>query len=121
MREEESIQMATVAWLRMQYPKVLTIISPIVKYGGNARQRLIQGAKQKRMGYVKGTLDKLIPKARGGYHGLFIEYKKPGEKLTKEQIEIKDILTEDGYKVAVCFSTDEAIKVITAYLEADKC
>jgi hypothetical protein len=48
--------------------------------------------------------------------GLYIEMKFGGNKLTKEQSEIKILLEKYGYKVAVCYSAAEAVKAVFDYL-----
>lgn len=120
MREEEQIQISTVLWLRYAYPNAITIISPIVKYGGTPKQRLIQGAKQKRMGYVAGTPDLFIPEARGTWHGLFIEFKTAKGGVQDNQYDLIARLGHKNYKCEICRSSDEAVKFITEYMEG-KC
>ena len=50
------------------------------------------------------------------YHGLFIEMKVGKNKPTPEQLWWIERLTRQGYRVAVCYSADEAIAVIKDYL-----
>ena len=52
-------------------------------------------------------------------HALFIEMKAPGGRLSAEQKQIIALLEERDYKVAVCYSAEEAKKVIAEYLEID--
>ena len=49
-------------------------------------------------------------------HGLRIEFKFGRNKLTKEQREMKSLLEEAGYRVAVCYSAKEAVKTVFEYL-----
>jgi len=53
-----------------------------------------------------------------GYGGLFIEMKSKDTKgrLSDDQKEWIEYLTGQGYKVEVCWSADEAIKVLEDYL-----
>lgn len=115
-KPEQNEQIHYVNWLRSQHPKIKTIISPIVKYGGTPKQRAIQGHLQKLMGYETGTLDIFLPIARGCYHGLFIEFKFGKNTLTDEQKEMIVFLTEEGYLTATCYTCDKAVKVTEAYL-----
>lgn len=41
---------------------------------------------------------------------LFIEFKRPGQKLSKEQEDRKDWLTKQHFDYFVCYSAEEAIK-----------
>lgn len=93
-----------------------TNISPIVKYGGNQAQRLRQGALIKKMGYEKGTLDIFIPKARGLYHGLFIELKTADGSVQPEQTAMAESHREEGYCAAICRGYAEAVNVIDKYM-----
>lgn len=101
----------------MQYPNIITIISPIVKFGGSPRQRLIQGRTQKLMGYMRGTPDIFFPHPRNGYHGLFIELKNEGGKTSPEQREMLKNLNEKGYLAAVCFGIEAAMIVFKEYFQ----
>jgi hypothetical protein len=116
-QEERHIQIQYVQWLRIQYPNVITIISPIVKFGGTMKQRLIQGYTQKMMGYMKGTLDIFLPHPKKEYHGLFIELKSLRGRISKEQILMVDALSQKGYAVYVCSNLDDAINFTKGYLD----
>jgi hypothetical protein len=111
MRTEELYQIAVVQYLRIRYPSVKFTISPITKLS------IQQGAKQKRMGYTKGSPDLLIFAARRGFHGLLIELKSPGGRVSPEQKDWQEYLTREGYKAAVCFGSEEAISLIDGYLK----
>lgn len=50
--------------------------------------------------------------------GLFIEMKAQKGRLSASQKEIIPLLRERGYRVAVCYSADEAIAELCAYIEA---
>lgn len=50
------------------------------------------------------------------YHGLFLEMKTTKGVVSPEQTQIHTFLRARGYAVAVCRSTEEAIKAITDYL-----
>ena len=52
----------------------------------------------------------------GIFHGLFIEMKRKGGKLSPEQREVHEYLQSAGYQVRTCYSTHEAITAITEYL-----
>lgn len=103
-------------WLNSNYPKIKTIISPIVKFG-SVKQRIFHGAIMKAMGYTPGTLDIFIPEPRGGYYGLFIEMKDFKGKKSPKQNEMIDYLTGNGYMTATCRGCFEAIDITKKYLE----
>ena len=76
----------------------------------------------KRQGVKAGVPDLMLPVARHGYHGLYIELKKADKtnKATALQKQWLYDLNEQGYKAVVCYGFDEAIKVLAAYLEQEK-
>ena len=75
-----------------------------------------EGAKLKRMGTRKGFLDLLLPIARGGHIGLFIEMKAKGGRPSTEQKHEIPRMQDEGYQVHICYSANEAIKVLEAYM-----
>ena len=88
---------------------------PIVHIPNEGKRSLSYAARMKRMGLRSGFPDLLVPLARGGYHGLFIEMKYGKNKTTKEQKEWLDRLSAEGYACAVCYNAAEAIKTIESY------
>ncbi|MFZ5990134.1 MAG: VRR-NUC domain-containing protein [Bacillota bacterium] len=68
-------------------------------------------------GMKPGVPDIFLPKPIGDWHGLFIEMKRPGNKVTKEQDEFIDYLISQKYRCRVCFSFEEAQFVILNYLK----
>lgn len=114
-QEERNIQIVFVNWIRCHYPEVITIISPIVKFGGSPQQRLIQGRTQKLMGYMKGTLDIFFPHPRNGFHGLFIELKQEGGSESPEQRQMKDKLIDLNYVACFAYGVDEAKRIFEEY------
>lgn len=113
--EEQSIQMSLVLWMRTQFPGVITIISPIVKYSGSPKQRMLQGMRQKKMGYTAGTPDLFIAEACGQYHGLFIELKTKKGSVSDNQYAMQEELQNRGYKAEICYGLDDAMRVIGNY------
>ena len=71
----------------------------------------------KREGIVKGVADLFLCIARGGYHGLFIEMKKPGNYQSVEQKEWQRNVEKHGYKYVVCKSLEEFKEIVSSYLK----
>ena len=88
---------------------------PIVHIPNEGKRSLSYAARMKRMGLRSGFPDLLVPLARGGYHGLFIEMKYGKNKTTKEQKEWLERLSAEGYACTVCYNAAEAIKTIESY------
>lgn len=83
-------------------------------------------AKAKREGLKAGVPDLMLPVARGGFNGLFIEMKKPKDrkssagKPSKEQLIRLQELSNDGYFALICIGADVAIDTIIKYLSLDE-
>ena len=86
---------------------------------GGARSKSEAG-RMKRQGVKAGVPDLMLPVARGGYHGLFVELKAEKGSLTAEQKEWIRQLQEQGYAATVCKGLDEAIWTITNYMQGKK-
>lgn len=89
--------------------------------GDNARSRAIRGAQLKAEGVKSGVADIFISLARHGYHGLYIEMKKPtnekGRKgsLSDDQEKFRDAANMEGYGYVACYTWQEAIDNIERY------
>ncbi|MCC6454161.1 MAG: VRR-NUC domain-containing protein [Caldilineaceae bacterium] len=80
----------------------------------------IVAAKLKAEGVRKGVLDLMIPVARHGYHGLFIELKAEDNKPTQEQLDWIRSLRAQGYRCEVIWDDfHEVIQRIEWYLGDD--
>lgn len=74
--------------------------------------------KAKRMGIIKkGLPDIVLPVARKGYHGLYIELKTDKGKPSADQVIFIKRLIEEGYFAITCKGFDEAIKMIIDYMD----
>lgn len=113
---EDAEQEVIFEWARMmegRYP-ALAMLAHIPNEG---KRTASYGAKMRRMGLKRGFPDVILPVARGGYHGLFVELKSANGKPSEEQNLWKDRLNEEGYKAVIAYGAGEAIEVITNYLE----
>ena len=84
----------------------------------NGGSRNAREAHNLRMQGVKaGIPDIFLPVARGGWHGLYIEMKRrKGGRLSDEQAAMLAALREQGYCAWVCKGANDAIELITEYL-----
>lgn len=84
----------------------------------NGGKRDIRVAKKlKREGVKAGVPDIVLPVARGGYHGLYIELKVGKNKPTTLQKEWLEKLEQEGYYATWCVGSKHAIEVIENYLQ----
>ena len=71
----------------------------------------------KRQGVKAGVPDIMLPAARAGYHGLYIELKRQrGGRKSDHQSEWLDALSAQGYKAALCYGWEQAAGTIIEYL-----
>lgn len=100
------------AWNAAEKPELNLIFH--IPNGGSRDKR--EAANLKAQGVKAGVPDLFLPVARNGCHGLFIEMKFGKNKPTDKQKEWLHELAAQGYRCDVCYSADEAIFVIEAYL-----
>jgi hypothetical protein len=120
---EHAEQVTTVGWFRSQYPQHKIFAIPNGAYlAGSKLQRAKQMQRLKAEGLETGAPDLLLPVARGGYHGLFVEMKRiNGSRTSPDQIECRDYLIAQGYQSVICKGHAEAIATIKNYMEKPQC
>lgn len=81
----------------------------------------VTAARLKAEGVKSGVSDTMLPVARKGHHGLFIEMKKPGELKgeSDKQKEFGAFLAEQGYYYTVCDHWEKARDTIEWYMGAE--
>ena len=117
MRHQESDhQIALFVWAKLmqaQHPE-LSLLHAI---GNGGKRNLIEAVRMKREGVKAGVSDVFLPVARGKFHGLYIELKVKGGKLSDDQKWWLSETTKQGYHSVVCVGWVEASEVIKRYLE----
>ena len=117
---EAGAQEAIFSWCdinRNKYPE-LRLLHNIPNGGQRNKSTAIA---LKRQGVKAGVPDLMLPVARAGYHGLYIELKKEDKtnKTTALQKQWLTDLAEQGYFTAVCYGYDEAVQTLKDYLESE--
>lgn len=105
-------------WARLvavRYPE-LQLLHHIPNGG---KRRAAEAARFKAAGVKPGVPDLCLPAPRGGYHGLYIELKARGGRLSESQIEWLDALSRQRYYAVCCVGAEEAINTIDAYLQGE--
>ena len=91
---------------------------PIFHIPNGSYKSMTARIKSKQEGLKSGVPDLMIPIAKKGFHGLFIELKRiKNSKVSDSQKEWIDILNSQGYRAVICYGSGEAIKEIENYLE----
>jgi len=121
VQHEEAHQVALFQWVervRARYP-LLKLLHAIPN--GGLRSKATAG-KLKAQGVKPGVPDLCLPVARWGYHGLYIELKKPATKGSRAGVTSPDQrewireLREQGYRVEVAFGWEQAAEFLQGYL-----
>lgn len=114
-RSESTEQERVIAWSlahSTSYPALKLLYH--VPNGGKRNQA--EAARLKKQGVKAGVPDLVLPVARDGFHGLYIEMKWDKNKTTGNQKWWLEQLQEQGYKTAVCYGADEVMDQIAAYM-----
>lgn len=71
-------------------------------------------------GVLAGMPDLVVARRRKGYGALYIEMKRQKQgSVSKAQKQIHEALTNEGYKVEVCYGADAAWQTIQDYLNQE--
>jgi hypothetical protein len=76
-----------------------------------------EALRLKAEGVKPGVSDLCLPVPMNGYHGMYIEMKRPDHKNkpTEDQRDWLDYFNRVGYKAVVCYGYEEAVTEIQRY------
>ena len=114
---EHQEQVALVTWFRLQYPKYNKYLWAIPNGGS---RHIVTAVKLKAEGVLAGVSDIFLMIPKSGLHGMFIEMKVKGGKLSEAQKEFMGAATLMGYQAVVCYGFEDAKEAITNYLHESK-
>jgi hypothetical protein len=80
------------------------------------RRYSVEGQKLRAEGVAPGPLDIILPARRGGYVGLWYEFKVKGRTYTPEQKAYADYLKTQGWCVGIWFDAEQAWADVKRYL-----
>jgi len=104
---ERAIQVAAVSFLRNFYPEIILFAVP---NGANTTE--VNRYQLIREGLLSGVPDIFVAHKSKIHPGLFLEFKKPGGKLSDKQKVVIDRLKKAGYRVEVVYDTMEAVNIV---------
>lgn len=109
-------QQMLVSWLEIQHRAAYAVTwhTP----NGGARDKATAG-KLKAQGVKAGVPDLQLAQARGGFFGLFIEFKATppyDAAVSGVQKDMLGRLKAEGYRAVVCRGIEDAMREINAYL-----
>jgi hypothetical protein len=108
-------QAALLSEIEVRYPQVFELIYHVPN--GGHRHKLV-AMKLRQQGVKAGIPDLVLPMARGGFFGLYIEFKATVEPapVSSSQAACIRRLNEQGYLAVVCRGHFDAMEQIRAYL-----
>lgn len=112
---EHAHQVALFCWVSKQllkWPELKWLYA--IPNGGE--RNAIVAARLKAEGVKSGISDLALAVARRGYHGIYIEMKKPKGKESKEQKDYGAFLKEQGYYYECCTEWSLAARLIAWYM-----
>lgn len=116
---ESQEQQALFQWAAIaerQYPE-LRLLHAIPNSG---KRHIITAVRMKAEGQKAGVSDIFLPVARHGFHGLYIELKIKGGRVSPSQADWIKLTTVQGYKSIVCVGWEDARMEIEGYLTCTK-
>lgn len=121
---EHQHQVALIDWARRvrippasDIPAGAFIADFLLAIPNGGKRNAFEGARLKAEGVKPGVSDLLLPIRRGGFAGLWLEMKAPGEKPTPDQREWLERMTNAGYFATWADSWDKAATAISDYLD----
>lgn len=112
-------QAELIAQFRAEFAQVGSLLIHIPN--GGSRKNAFEGWRLKNQGVRAGVSDLLLPVARDGYHGLWIEFKAGAPHnapVSAAQQEWLRLMREQGYAAEVCLGVTQAMRVLRTYLGA---
>lgn len=121
---EEAHQTALFCWASQNFDKY-PVLRWMFAIPNGGERNVIVATKLKAQGVRAGVPDICLPVPIGGWHGLYIELKRPADRVKNKKrggtSEDQDrwimALYSFGYGCAVCIGWQEARDVIIQYLE----
>jgi hypothetical protein len=110
-------QAALIKELELRFPEVAALIYHVPN--GGHRHKLV-AIKLKGQGVKAGVPDLVLPMARGGYFGLYLEFKATAPNdaaVSASQHAWIRRLNDQGYLAIVCRGHFDAMEQIRAYLQ----
>jgi len=111
--QESREQIALFQWIRL-HPKLKHIAYHVPNERKTSK---ISGFILKQLGVLSGVSDVVIPVARGGFHGMYIEMKSTKGRLSENQKSFLDNMTKEGYMAVCAHGFDSAKQFIEEYLK----
>lgn len=101
--------------MSLSYPKIREV-SFAIPNGGFRTKR--EARSLKLQGVTAGIPDNMVAYPVEPFHGLFIEIKTKGNKLTDKQSDKINLLSSLGYKCEIAYNWQEAKDILLNYINS---
>ena len=126
IQTESQIQSAFITWTRYAEARYPALKLAFSVPNGAWTKNIALAMKLKREGMRPGVPDWILPVVQwsnrgAGYvtwHGLAIEFKRPGAKVNKQQFAYHDLLRDQGWLIEVCNDWQVARQRVEKYLSS---
>ena len=108
---EEQMHMAVMGWLMSER----RFRDDVYHFANERACSFGYGLKLKKMGVRAGVSDIFFAKARGPYHGLWVELKTQTGRFTKPQLQFIANQMRNSYYACICRSFEDALHVFQMY------
>ena len=116
---EHDEQCAVIQWAQLHERKY-PALSRLHAIPNGGKRNIVVAKKLKAEGVKAGVSDLCMTVPRGEYHGLYIEMKAIGGRLSDAQSEWINRSKENDYAAFVCYGAKEAIEILEWYLKLPK-
>ncbi|MBA9076093.1 VRR-NUC domain-containing protein [Rufibacter quisquiliarum] len=110
---EARLQSCCVIWFKNTHRQHADLLYQIKNDG---RKHAISASSDKALGLTPGIPDTFMAIPRGPWHGLYVEFKRPGEKLSDAQRKVIPQLQAQGYRVEVVTTEEQFRMLVYEYL-----
>jgi hypothetical protein len=114
---EHGEQCAVIEWVGLQSGKMADVLRFLFAIPNGGMRHPAIAKKLKAEGVKSGVSDLFLAYPAGGYCGLWIEMKVGKNKPTPEQEAWINDMNANGYSAWICYGADEAIEVLTNYVQ----
>lgn len=112
LKPEQVLHINFVNWFKFTYEDY---IEDIIHIANERKTSWVEGHLLKRMGVKRGVPDIFISVPYNGKHGLWLELKANGNKISKEQQSFLKRKELQGYACGVGHSLEEAQNIVDEY------
>lgn len=119
---EHAHQCALFCWAQQNHEKYPELEKGFFSIPNGGERSKSQAGRLKAEGVKSGISDTFLAIPRRGYHGFFLELKRPNSesksegKESKTQVDFGQFVTDNGFLYRCCYGWEEAVQSIEWYL-----